>query len=195
MIDSAPSHAPRTTRQQELFDQLLTLFLDEGFAEFTMDAAASRLHCSKSTIYALAQSREDLVRLVLIEFFRRVSEQTEAALATGDTTAERLHNYLAAMAVALRPASAAFMRDAAVVPAAAAVYRRNTEIATAKITDLIVDGVRQGEFRPVPTEFIVALISAAMEKIQQVVTLGGVSGVDAYRELGGFILHGVSAEQ
>ena len=38
-----------TGRRGELFDELVALFLREGFREFTVDALAARLRCSKTT--------------------------------------------------------------------------------------------------------------------------------------------------
>ena len=191
----APAHgtAARTPRQQELFDELLGILLREGFRDFTMDAAAARLHCSKATIYALAGSREELVRTVLVAFFQQVSRGTEEALRGPGGAGDRLLAYLAAMAEQLRPASARFLQDVAGSPVASEVYERNTRIASAKLAELVAEGVARGEFRPVPTGFIVEVISSAMDRIQQRTGMGGVEGPGAYRELGLLIVGGIRA--
>src|SRR5213076_1897274 len=49
-----------TARQRALLADLEALFLAEGFAAFTLDDLAGRLRCSKSTLYALAPSKEQL---------------------------------------------------------------------------------------------------------------------------------------
>lgn len=192
----APAHgtAARTPRQQELFDELLGILLREGFRDFTMDAAAARLHCSKATIYALAGSREELVRTVLVAFFQQVSRGTEEALRGPGGAGDRLLAYLAAMAEQLRPASARFLQDVAGSPVASEVYERNTRIASAKLAELVAEGVARGEFRPVPTGFIVEMISSAMDRIQQRTGMGGVEGPGAYRELGLLIVGGIRAD-
>jgi AcrR family transcriptional regulator len=192
----APAHgtAARTPRQQELFDELLGILLREGFRDFTMDAAAARLHCSKATIYALAGSREELVRTVLVAFFQQVSRGTEEALRGPGGAGDRLLAYLAAMAEQLRPASARFLQDVAGSPVASEVYERNTRIASAKLAELVAEGVAHGEFRPVPTGFIVEMISSAMDRIQQRTGMGGVEGPGAYRELGLLIVGGIRAD-
>ncbi len=186
--------AARTPRQQELFDELLGILLREGFRDFTMDAAAARLHCSKATIYALAGSREELVRTVLVAFFQQVSRGTEEALRGPGGAGDRLLAYLAAMAEQLRPASARFLQDVAGSPVASEVYERNTRIASAKLAELVAEGVAHGEFRPVPTGFIVEMISSAMDRIQQRTGMGGVEGPGAYRELGLLIVGGIRAD-
>ncbi len=183
----------RTPRQQQLFDELLGIFLREGFRDFTMDGAAARLHCSKATIYALAGSREELVRAVLVAFFKQVSRGTEEALRGPGGAGHRLLAYLEAMAEQLRPASARFLQDVAGSPVASEVYERNTRIASAKLTELVAEGVARGEFRPVPTGFIAEVISSAMDRIQQRTGMGGVEGPGAYRELGLLIVGGIRA--
>ena len=62
-----------TRRQAELLDQLESLFLAEGFARFTLDDLAVRLRCSKSTLYALAGSKEQLALRVIRHFFRKAT--------------------------------------------------------------------------------------------------------------------------
>jgi AcrR family transcriptional regulator len=73
-----------TRRQTELLDQLEALFLAEGFARFTLDDLAARLHCSKTTLYALAGSKEQLALRVVRHFFRDLD-----AFAPGRETYER----------------------------------------------------------------------------------------------------------
>ena len=43
----------RSARQTEVFERLLDLTLERGFARYTLEQAAIALRCSKSTIYAL----------------------------------------------------------------------------------------------------------------------------------------------
>ena len=57
-----------TRRRTELFDALIDLFLSEGFAHLTLDDIAARLRCSKSTLYTLAGSKEQLVRAAIRVF-------------------------------------------------------------------------------------------------------------------------------
>src|ERR687894_372906 len=93
-----------TRRQAELLDQLEELFLGEGFARFTLDDLAVRLHCSKSTLYALAESKERLASRVIRHFFRKATEAVEAQTVTETDPARRVTAYLSAVARALAPA-------------------------------------------------------------------------------------------
>ncbi|MGB3699324.1 MAG: helix-turn-helix domain-containing protein, partial [Gordonia sp. (in: high G+C Gram-positive bacteria)] len=55
-----------TRRRLELFDEIVALFLAEGFGRLTLDELAARLHCSKSTLYTLAGSKDQLVRAATV---------------------------------------------------------------------------------------------------------------------------------
>ena len=66
-----------TQRQAELLSRLETLFLNEGFGHLTLDDIASRLHCSKSTLYALAGSKEQLAVRVVGRYFKGAAERIE----------------------------------------------------------------------------------------------------------------------
>src|SRR3954467_614849 len=103
-------------RHSELFDALVGLLLSEGFAHLTLDDLAARLRCSKRTLYALAGSKEQLVRAAVVPFLGRATRHVEAAGAAQDTPADRLEAYLRAVADELAPACARFMDDLAAFP-------------------------------------------------------------------------------
>ena len=95
-----------TRRQAELLDQLEELFLAEGFARFTLDDLALRLHCSKSTLYALAGSKEQLARASSSTSSARRPTPSRRGPVTVADPALRVTAYLTAVARALAPAGA-----------------------------------------------------------------------------------------
>jgi AcrR family transcriptional regulator len=199
MLSSLPAPAPRrrwSARQDELFGQLVDLFLREGFSDITLDAAATRLHCSKSTIYSLARSREQLVRTAVVFFFREAADRVEQKLSGATDPTDRIAIYLRAVGDELRPASAAFFDDVAAFPPANEIYERNTQIAAARVRELISEGVRSGSFREVPAAFIAEAVSSVMVSIQkQQISAGtGLSDAEAYDELATLIVDGIRAQ-
>lgn len=184
---------PRTARQQELFDELLRAFLAEGFADFTIDSAAVTLRCSKTTIYSLGRTREELIRRVIIEFFRDVAERSSAELHTENPATVRLRRYLGAMAEALRPASPQFMREVATHPLAEGIYRENIEAVSRRLQQLLAEGIASGELRQVPAQFVASVATLTMGHIQQQAGLGEVDGGEAYRQLGVLLVDGITA--
>ncbi len=92
---SRPAFATR--RRTELFDALVALLLAEGFAHLTLDDIAARLRCSKSTLYTLAASKEQLVQVATVHFFRSATEFVEARVAATTGARDRIAAYLSAV--------------------------------------------------------------------------------------------------
>ncbi|WP_233492118.1 TetR/AcrR family transcriptional regulator [Blastococcus sp. TF02A-30] len=182
-----------TRRQAELLDQLEELFLAEGFARFTLEDLALRLHCSKSTLYALAGSKEQLALRVIRHFFRKATDAVEAQTLTEADPARRVVAYLTAVAGALAPAGPAFHRDLEAFAPGREVYERNTALAAGRVRELIADGVAQGLFREVHPALVADTVTTLMLRIGRGDT-GRATGLDdaaAYRELALLLLHGI----
>ncbi|MFJ1457547.1 TetR/AcrR family transcriptional regulator [Nocardia wallacei] len=184
-----------TRRRTELFDALVDLFLTEGFAHLTLGEIAARLRCSKSTLYTLAGSKEQLVRAATVHFFRRATDAVESRIAEVDGAQRRIVAYLSAVGTELSAASERFMTDLDAFAPARAVYEKNTRIAARRVRELITDGVAAGEFRDVHAAFAADLAATMMVRIQQ----GGVragTGMDdahAYRELAAILTAGINS--
>lgn len=172
---------------------LLALFLREGFAQFTLDDLAARLRCSKSTLYALAPSKEQLARRVVSRFFRAATEQVEKRVAEAATARERIAFYLQAAAEELKPASDRFVADVAAYGPTQAVYERNAQAAAARIRTFILDGVAEGIFRDVHARLVGEMAGWLIEGIQTGV-LGRraeVSDAEAFAALSDLLLGGL----
>jgi AcrR family transcriptional regulator len=184
-----------TPRQAQLLDELVALVLAEGFAALTLDDVAARLRCSKSTLYAVAGSREQLVQAAVVAFFTRATAAVEDALTGVSGHRERVAAYLRAVAAQLRPASPAFTDDLAAYPPARAVYERNTAIAARRVQQLVAEGVAAGEFREVHAAFVADVVASVMVRIQTraVAAATGLDDAAAYDELADLVLHAVRA--
>ncbi|MBB4663087.1 TetR family transcriptional regulator [Conexibacter arvalis] len=176
-----------------LLEELVALFLAEGFRDFTLAELAARLRCSKSTLYGLGHSKEQLTGNALKRFFRDATAAVEARTAAVADPADRIAEYLRAVADQLRPASTAFMADLAAHPLAREIYERNTALAAQRVSELIADGVRSGDFRDVHAAFVADTIAATMQRIQtgQVLAATGLRDADAYDELAALALDGI----
>ncbi|MEV0550643.1 TetR/AcrR family transcriptional regulator [Nocardia salmonicida] len=184
-----------TARRTELFDELVDLLLAEGFAHLTLDNIASRLKCSKSTLYTLAGSKEQLVAAATVHFFKRAAENVEAHVAQIATPRERIPAYLTAVGTELAVASNRFMTDLEAFAPAREVYERNTRIAAGRVRELIDDGVASGEFRRVDAGFAADMAATMMVRIQQgsVRAATGLDDAAAYRELAAILTAGIWA--
>jgi AcrR family transcriptional regulator len=186
--------AALTRRQAELLDQLEQLFLAEGFARFTLEDLAVRLHCSKSTLYALAGSKEQLALRVVRHFFRKATEQVEARTGQETDPALRVVAYLTAVARALAPAGPAFHRDLDAFAPGRETYERNTALAAGRVRELLAEGVAQGRFREVHPALVADTVTTLMLRIGRGETARatGLDDATAYRELAALLLHGIS---
>ncbi|MBD0022439.1 TetR family transcriptional regulator [Gordonia pseudamarae] len=183
-----------TRRRTELFDALVRLLLAEGFAHLTLDDIAASLKCSKSTLYTLAGSKEQLVRAATIHFFRRATDDVEAQVARTEGARDRIIAYVSAVGRALGTASAQFMADLDGFAPAREVYEQNTRIAAARVAELIADGVRGGEFRDVHAAFAADVAAVTMARIQQgrIREATGLDDAHAYRELAVLLTAGLT---
>jgi AcrR family transcriptional regulator len=182
-----------TPRQTGLRDALVDLFLSKGFRQLTLDDIAAELSCSKRTLYALADSKEQLALLAVREYFRASTERVETAIARTRAPGRRLTGYLEAVASALGPASRAFTDDVAAFPPAREIYERNTDAAARRVRELIDDGYRAGAFRNVDSTFVAEVVTASMRRITSG-ELSAATGLDdaaAYRELAKLVLAAV----
>lgn len=189
-----PVRAAPTARQAELLDQLERLFLTEGFARFTLDDLALRLHCSKSTLYTLADSKEQLALRVIKHFFRKATDAVEAQTVSEQDHALRVTAYLSAVARALAPAGPQFHHDLDGFEPGRSVYEANTAMAADRVRELIADGVAQGRFRDVHPALVADTVTTLMLRIGRGETARatGLDDAAAYRELAALLLHGIS---
>ncbi|MEU6128354.1 TetR/AcrR family transcriptional regulator [Saccharopolyspora sp. NPDC047091] len=180
-------------RRADLLDRLCALFLEEGFAHFTLDELAARLHCSKSTLYTLAGSKEQLAVAVVARFFKNATADVERAVAEVDDVRARMRTYLDAAAAGLRPASRRFMADLAANPATRATYQANARAAAENMRGYIRDGVREGVFREVHAAFVAEMVSGTIGAIQrgEIAERTGLSDAEAFAELSQFLLGGL----
>lgn len=203
-VDAAPPRAvlrapaarrQPTARQRALLSDLEALFLAEGFAQFTLDELAGRMRCSKSTLYALAPSKEQLAVRVVGHFFKGAAEQIEERIAGIADAREIIGEYLAGVAEYLNRASAAFMADIAAFTPARATYEVNSRAAASRIRAFIAKGVADGVFRDVHASLIAEMAGLLVEGIQTGVigSRTGVSDAEAFTALSELLLDGLTS--
>lgn len=137
-MTSPDDHGTRAARRREaLIGRLMEVFLDRGFAELSVADLAALLRCSKSTLYTVAPSREQIIAAVVRAFFRRATERVEAVLGSPADPRERVGAYLRAISAELAPASPAFFADLEAFAPAREIYKRNTAFAVRRVRGLV----------------------------------------------------------
>jgi AcrR family transcriptional regulator len=164
------------TRRSLVLRQLTALFLAEGFLSFGVGDLAARLRCSRSTLYLVAESKEDLIATVIRNFFKSAAVNIEAKVTAESDIGRRITVYLAAVATELRPASKQFYNDLAAYPLANRIYEHNTRQAGRRIQELVSAGVESGDLRHMNPLFVGVAVSQVMLAIQNGV-VGEVTGL------------------
>lgn len=174
-----------STGTDGLLGRLLELYLEHGFSAFGMGDLAARLRCSRSTLYAVAPSKEQLIVAVTRAYFRRAAERIEERVAAEPDTGRRLQVYLAAVSDELTPATDAFFADVAAYPPARALYEQNTRDAAQRVQDIVTAGVEAGSLRAVNARFVGAAVAEVMTAIQagRIEAAAGLGDAEAYRDL------------
>lgn len=182
-----------TNRQDELFQQILELYVASGFSRFTIEEIATQLRCSKSTIYALAPSREQLATSVAVYFFQRAARRIDEKVASQTTSTRQLETYLRGVAEELEALSQPFMDDLAAFEPTRRIYELNTSIAASRVRELLASGVAADEFRSVSVSFVAEVVAAAMVSIQTRRMAGatGLTDAAAYSALADLVVHGI----
>jgi AcrR family transcriptional regulator len=163
MADGSPTRAPAASRRREvLIDRLIEVFLGQGFVEFGIADLAAALRCSKSTLYAVAPSKEQIIVTVVRAFFRRATARVEARLDAGADPRERLSGYLRAISEELAAASPAFFADLTGFAPAREIYRRNTLIAAERVQGLVREAAPGRD-----ASFVAAVARLVMESIHR----------------------------
>ncbi|MEO3787232.1 TetR/AcrR family transcriptional regulator [Actinocorallia sp. B10E7] len=129
----------RSRRREELVERLIELFLARGFAELGVADLAALLRCSKTTLYAVAGSKEQIIVTVVRAFFRRATARVEARLEQESDPRGRIEAYLRAISTELAVASPAFFADLTAFAPAREIYRQNTSIAAARVRQLVLE--------------------------------------------------------
>lgn len=180
-----------TPRRAVVLEGLVDLFLAEGFLDFAVEDLAARLQCSKSTLYTVAPSKEQLITAVVREFFRSSTAQVEARLAAEPEPVLRIRTYLDAIAEALSPASAEFYADVNEFAPAREIYLHNTAVAARRVQDLVIRAT--GPQATMDAAFIGAVAAAVMSSIQsgEMEATTSLNDATAYRLLADLITAGV----
>lgn len=177
-------------RRDELIAQLEELILAEGFSALTMDELATRLQCSKSTLYAVAAGKDRVVLTVLKRFFREAAARIEERIATITDPAERIAVYLASVGEEMRRMSRTCHVDMVADDSTFDIWALNARASARRVREFISEGVETGQFRGIHAEFVGESVSLLIDGIQhgELLERTGLSSGQAYTELSELVL-------
>jgi AcrR family transcriptional regulator len=181
-------------RRNELLESLEKIFLAEGFNSLTVDEICRRLKCSKSTLYSIADSREQIIQAVTRHFFARATATIEAEVAQEKDPARRIIRYLNGVGTAMRRNSVAFYVDMVSYQPTANIYHLNSDAAARRVRELIEQGVEIGAFRRANATLAAQAIALLIDGVQsgELLQATGLSAGEAFSELGELLVNGLS---
>jgi AcrR family transcriptional regulator len=179
-----------SARRDELLTRLQDLVLSEGFARLTVDDLATRLHCSKSTLYAISSSREYLVATAIRHFFRDATERIEDTISKITDPTAKIAAYLAGVSTEMSRMSPACYDDMVSSDLAADIYAVNSAAAARRVREMIHEGVESGAFRAVHAAFVGEVVALLIDGIQHGMLLKrtGLTSGDAFAEVSRLVL-------
>jgi AcrR family transcriptional regulator len=182
----------KSPRLQRIVEELETLFFKEGFLHIHTEELARRLHCSKQTLYTLAQSRDELFEVILERFLSGIRAQARQASELPDRVAA-LTGCLDAVKQAVSKVSMRFAEDLNEFPRGQRRRREHEDMMASMIADIISAGTHEGAFLAVHPRLTAEVLIRGAARIVQPSFLAhtGLSLSQAFAELHKFYLHGL----
>ena len=170
-----PSTDSSAALRDRIVDAARQLFLEHGYSKVSTHEIAAALGISKKTLYQVFETKEDILRSVIIEKLKESAKRIDAMLdSTKLTFPEKLQSLLEIIGDQQRRVSPVLMRD--VNASAPDVWKEIVEHKRGRLKKfeaLLEEGVRLGYFRDdVPKEIIVRMHSAAIEALTTPQALG-----------------------
>ena len=146
-------------RQREVLDAIEAIFVERGFASFTISDLAGQVGCSRRTIYELAPSKDQLVLVVLDRLLHQKGRRALDAIDLDAPIAEQIRSYLAG-GVEFGWAHR-FSDDLADDAPARRLVDHHYRFVMTVVKRLLDLGVERGELRPVDTQVTAATLTGA----------------------------------
>ena len=191
----APPGLLLSARQEEILDLLEAIFREEGFRSLTIGELAKRLACSRSTLYAIAATKEELFLLVADRLLRRTGSLGAARGRDLQSPSAQLDAYLEGTAEYFTNVRRAFMRDVLSYAPARSLYESHQKRFISHLRRLVEAGIDAGEFGSDISPVVTAeALDGAMSRLRQSRFLeeNGLDAGQAFRQLATLFRRGLS---
>lgn len=136
-------------RQEEVLDIVEGIFLRDGVKAVRIGELAAEASCSRSTLYQLAPSKEELLLLVLDRMLRRIMQRGAKAIAAAGDPIDRVRAVITTGALDLGAFDPRFLEEVQRYPPARLLFDRRIADGRAALEGLIDEAVAAGQLRPV----------------------------------------------
>ena len=166
---------PEAGLRGRIVEQARELFLDHGYSKVSASEIAEALGISKKTLYREFESKEDILRAVILPKLKEATKRLEDAINDrSQPFPERLKGVLAVISTQQQRVSHVLMRDVCVhAPEIWQEIQVQKQARLKKFEKMLEEGVRLGYFRSdIPQEIIVRMHTAAVESLMTPQSLG-----------------------
>ena len=167
-LEAAPSTSPERAwsgRQTEVLDAFEALILAEGFRHLTVGGLATRLGCSRRTLYELAPSKDELVAVTVDRYLDRLLADAFATVARHRSPTRQLEAAAELIARHLAPLAPPVTADVAASPRIAASISEFAARFADGLADVIAAGIEQGQFRRVHPHLVAEAILGLVDRL------------------------------
>ena len=175
----------RRRSRTELLDELAVVFAADGFADVTVGELAHRLRCSRSTLYRVAPTHDELVLAALGQVFTRIKNRANEAATAAQGDAVRLQVWALATIEAAGALTPRLRSDIAAWEPARSALETELQGILADFALLFQAAVEAGEIRPANPIFAFQWLQAACSLANDPAFLesAGLSYSDALEEI------------
>ena len=164
-------------RRAHIMRAALVCFTGKGYNNTTMDDIAAESSLSKGTLYWYFKSKDDLFTAALMSVFLNVGQEAVAALEQYSTAADKLRAVVQAavnLSKVIEGFFSLFLEFWASSPRREEAGQLWVNLLTEYkdvVVEIIEQGVRNGEFKPVEAEQLVWAIMAAYDGLAAYIVL------------------------
>lgn len=153
-----------SARQAEVLDGLEAIFTERGFRAVTVGELATKIRCSRETLYTLAPTKEELFLLVLDRMWQRLSGSVDRAMqdSAGDLAAQIEAVVVEGAVIFFKPGfSSAFVEDVERYGPARRLFDDQLTNTMTLVAELVDAGIRTRQFRAVDPRLAAEVIALA----------------------------------
>jgi len=186
---------PDQKRRESLLEELTDIVLSEGFAHLRVGGLADRLHCSRSTLYKLAPSKDELIVMLCERYINRAIDDALLKTEGCETVREKLVAFADVIAVRQAAGSDHFWRDFRDTPETATILGWPRARGYQEVRRMLEEGVASGEFRELPVRFVSFVVwsTARASRDPELLKDFGLDQANAIRELIRLVVDGAKA--
>jgi len=183
-------------RSAETLEALEALILSEGFSSLSVSDIASKLKCSKRTLYELAPSKKSLVLRALNNFFSRIREQGIDVARNSAGPDRIVYEYLQVGEHASERLSQAVVKDIDDWEPTRTLWRNHIGLRVDGLYKIIDTGVKTGVFREVAPAFMAEVVFASINRLREpdFNERTGLTISEAFHELYSMLLHSLMSD-